>query len=299
MVPSEARAVIDIGSHSVLLLVAGGPGRSPKVLLEDCRITALGSGMDRNRRIQTGAASRTRRVIEDYLHRCRALGIENIRLVGTAALREAKNRDEVAEYLSGQGAPPVEVLSPDREADLTRAGALSGLTIARADRTVVADLGGRSTEVTWPGYALSLPTGCQRASDSFLTSDPPGREEIAALDRHLQEQLAALPRPPEGGRLIVSGGTSTTLASMDLALFRYRSEAVHGHTLPCSRLDRQARELLAMPLSERKKLTGLEPERAPVIPAGARILEALCRWHTSGEVQVSARGLTWGVWLER
>ncbi len=299
MTSPEPRAVIDIGSHSVLLLAAGGPKELPEVLLHQYRITALGAGMDMDRRIQTDAAQRTRKTIEEYLSQCQTLGIGDVRLDGTCALREAGNRNETLEILSGSKKDTIQVLSEAQEAALTRAGALSGLkTSGPDDRAVVADLGGRSTEVTWAGFSRSTSLGCQRATDSYLTSDPPQDQEIARLDEHLSTELAGLPAPPGGGRLICSGGTATTLASMDLALFAYRAEAIHGHVLGCQRLDQQARQLMSLPLSERRTLTGLDPDRAPVIPAGAMILHRLCAWHGSGEVLISARGLTWGVWMD-
>ena len=75
------RAVIDIGSHSVLLLVA--EGRPPRVLAEQYNITALGSGLGQAGKITPEAAGRTRRVIDSCLAACRELGAAQVTLVGT------------------------------------------------------------------------------------------------------------------------------------------------------------------------------------------------------------------------
>ena len=280
------RAVIDIGSHSVLLLVA--EDRPPRVLAEQYNITALGSGLGQAGKITPEAAGRTRRVIDSYLAACLKLGAARVTLVGTAALREAPNQKEIVRQLSNS---PIQVLSQDEEAELTRQGALSGLDAGDA---LVCDLGGRSTEITWPGGKESLPVGCQRGHEDLLASDPPVDAEISRLRAHVQ---GLLPAAPPADALVVSGGTATTLAAMDLGLDEYQSELVHGRIITRSRLKEIIGRLIPVPLDERKSLLGIEPGRAEVLPAGAVILDELCGWCRRDDFLVSARGLTWGVWL--
>jgi exopolyphosphatase/guanosine-5'-triphosphate,3'-diphosphate pyrophosphatase len=280
------RAVIDIGSHSVLLLVAAG--RPSKVLAERYSITALGSGLGHNGEITPDAAGRTRRVIDSYLATCQKLGALQVSLVGTSALREARNQKEIVTHLSKL---PIRILSQDEEAELTRLGALSDLDAGSA---LVCDLGGRSTEISWPGGKESLPIGCQRGLEDHLASDPPTEEEISRLRARVRDHL---PAAPPAGVLVVSGGTATTLAAMDLGLAEFSSGAVHGRRITRSRLVELIDNLVAAPLDERKNISGVEPGRAEVLPAGAVILDELCLWCLRDEFLVSARGLTWGVWL--
>jgi exopolyphosphatase/guanosine-5'-triphosphate,3'-diphosphate pyrophosphatase len=184
------------------------------------------------------------------------------------------------------------VLSPEEEAGLTRRGALSGLD-AGADALVL-DLGGRSTEMTWPGFLKSIPVGCQRGTEDILAADPPTDAEISKLRARVRSYL---PAPPDAGTLVFSGGTATALASMDLALSAYLPELVHGHRMSPARLDDLVLKLVSIPLAERKNLSGIEPGRALVIAAGGIIQDELCRWCRRESFIVSARGLTWGVWL--
>jgi len=281
------RAVIDIGSHSVLLLVA--EGEQPAVLAEQYHITALGRGLGATGRIASDAAARTRRVIDSCLATCRRLGADQTVLVGTAALREAKNKKEIASKLSES---PIRVLSPEEEAGLTRRGALFGLEAG--DDAVVCDLGGRSTEISWPGGKQSLPVGCQRGREDHLASDPPADEEIARLRARVRKLL---PPPPPADTLVVSGGTATALAAMDLKLAEYQSAAVHGRKITRTVLSKLIDRLVTVGLDERKQLAGIESGRADVLPAGAVISDELCGWCRRDEFLVSARGLTWGVWL--
>jgi exopolyphosphatase/guanosine-5'-triphosphate,3'-diphosphate pyrophosphatase len=127
-----------------------------------------------------------------------------------------------------------------------------------------------------------------------LASDPPTDKEISRLRAHVQEQL---PAAPPAGTLVVSGGTATTLASMDLGLAEYDRQSVHGRKIAQARLLELIRRLVSVPLDERKNLLGIEPGRADVLPAGAVIIDELLSWCQQDEFLVSARGLTWGVWL--
>jgi len=286
------RAAIDVGSHSVLLLVAEETEKGPGILLEEYRISALGSGLGQTGQIDPQAAARTGRVITQYLSRCRDLGAAEISTVGTSALREADNRELVLTELSKSTGQAIRVLSPEEEAGLTRRGALSGLD-AGADALVL-DLGGRSTEITWPGFSTSIPVGCQRGTEDILAADPPTDAEISKLRARVRSHL---PAPPDAGALVFSGGTATTLASMDLALSAYTAELVHGHRMSLARLDDLVLKLVSIPLAKRKDLSGIEPGRAGVITAGSIIQNELCRWCRRESFLVSARGLTWGVWL--
>jgi exopolyphosphatase/guanosine-5'-triphosphate,3'-diphosphate pyrophosphatase len=314
------RAVIDVGSHSVLLLVAEETEKGPRVLLEDYRISALGTGLGQTGLIDPEATARTKRIIVQYLERCRDLGAKRILPVGTSALREADNREQVLLELSQSAGQPIRVLSRREEAGLTRRGALSSLSAG--DDALVVDLGGRSTEMTWPGFSRSIPIGCQRGTEDILATDPPTDTEMAELRDRVRSHL---PAPPDAGALVFSGGTATTLASMDLArpamtrstdmgtrchhqpalphvvavppTSAYRPDLVHGHRMSPARLDDLIQMLSSVPLAERKNLAGIEPERAGVLVAGSIILDELCRWCRRESFLVSARGLTWGVWL--
>jgi exopolyphosphatase/guanosine-5'-triphosphate,3'-diphosphate pyrophosphatase len=288
------RAVIDIGSHSILLLVAEGVPERPTVLLEDYRVSALGGGLGRTGRISAEATARTRRVIENYLEHCQGLGAEEVLLVGTSALREAQNQKRVLAGLSRSTGYEIRVLSREEEAELTRRGALSGLDAA--EDALVIDLGGRSTEVTGTGIWASIPVGCQRGTEDFLKSDPPADEQIARLRDRVK---SVLPKPPRASPLVVSGGTATTLACMDLGLPAYSPDRVHGHRMSLAGLEEILNRLVAVRLPERKVLLGIGPGRAGVLPAGGIILDELCRWCHHDSFWVSARGLTWGVWLSR
>src|SRR3954469_22755037 len=120
-------ATIDIGTNSVLLLVADSEGGALRPVRERATVTRLGEGVDRNRRLLESACERTLACLSDYAHQLHELGVVQLAAVGTSAMRDAVGGDEfVARAAAILGVTP-RVIDGNEEARLTFAGALSGL----------------------------------------------------------------------------------------------------------------------------------------------------------------------------
>jgi exopolyphosphatase/guanosine-5'-triphosphate,3'-diphosphate pyrophosphatase len=142
------------------------------------------------------------------------------------------------------------------------------------------DLGGGSTELivsanAGVAFRTSLDVGAVRLTERFLPSDPPPERETQACAEAVRILLAE--RIPDDVRgdvrhAVGVAGTVTTLAALDLGLERYDREAVDGHVLSAEGAARQLERLALLPLAERREIPALEPERAPVIVAGAVIV---------------------------
>jgi exopolyphosphatase/guanosine-5'-triphosphate,3'-diphosphate pyrophosphatase len=116
---------------------------------------------------------------------------------------------------------------------------------------------------------------------------------VDALARHTREALPTL----DVGQAIGVSGTVTALAALDLGLVDYDAERVDGHRLSRDAVDAQLRRLAALPLDERRRVPGLEPERAPVIVAGAAILREILDAYGLDEVEASERDILDGAAL--
>ncbi len=92
-------------------------------------------------------------------------------------------------------------------------------------------------------------------------------------------------------------GTITALAALDLGLREYDPELVHGHQLRLGAVEEQLARLAALPLAERRRVPGLDPERAPVIVAGAVILREILRRYGLDAIEVSEHDLLHGAAL--
>lgn len=292
---------IDIGTNSVLLLIAERRGEELVPLVERATITRLGQGVDRTRELAPEAVERTLDCLANYAGDLRAWGVATARAVGTSAMRDARGgagfRERAAALL---GFEP-EVISGEEEARLSFVGGLSGLPIAAGEVAVVFDIGGGSTEIVRGRRgeveleaAKSLDIGSVRLTERHVRHDPPARDELEAIDADVAAALASAPRI-EGARIVGVAGTVTTLAAIAAAIDPYDAGRVHGLELGLEQLEQVAERLASLPLTERTKLPGLSPKRADVIVAGARIAVAVARAAGASSLLVSDRGVRWGV----
>jgi exopolyphosphatase/guanosine-5'-triphosphate,3'-diphosphate pyrophosphatase len=300
----EARrvATLDIGTNSVLLLIAEASPSGLKPLLDRATITRLGEGVDRTRRLAPEARARTLSALRAYAEDIASLGVSACAAVGTSAMRDAEGGDDfcsdVAEVL---GVRP-QVIDGGREAALTFRGALSGLSVM--GRVTVFDVGGGSTELVEGerhaggasvSSAVSLDVGSVRLFERHVKSDPPGPDELDRAAADVDRALATAPKPSGGSVLVGVAGTVTTLASIALELGDYDPKRVHGSVLELEQVRALAERLAELTLAERKLLKGLDPRRADVIVVGARIVERVMHHARASRLIVSDRGVRYGL----
>ncbi|HEX2673517.1 MAG TPA: Ppx/GppA family phosphatase, partial [Polyangiaceae bacterium] len=195
-------ATIDIGTNSVLLLVADSAGGALRPVLERATVTRLGEGVDRNRRLLDTACERTLTCLAEYAAALRELGVTRLDAVGTSAMRDARGGQEfVARAAAILGVAP-RVIDGNEEARLTFAGALSGLP--QRGKVTVFDIGGGSTEIIVGSSsakersireAVSLNIGSVRLFERHLQNDPPTSRELQNVQRDIALALAAAPKP--------------------------------------------------------------------------------------------------------
>lgn len=277
--PSRPAAAIDCGTNSTRLLVAEPGGPTFERLN---RITRLGQGVDRTRRLAPGAIGRTLDVLRGYREVMDRFSVTAVRMTATSAARDAANREEffgpAAEII---GAAP-ELLDGEEEGRLSFAGATAELDAASGPWLVV-DVGGGSTELVFgpgpgggPTAVRSLDMGCVRLTERFLGSDPPGPEQLAEarafarglLDRAVADQPAFL-----GARTLVGlAGTVACLAAVDQEISGYQREKVHHYRLTAASVERILERLAVMTSRQRLGVPGVEAERADVILGGTIVV---------------------------
>ena len=285
-------AVIDIGSNSVLLLtVTVAPGGRVRALDEALATTRLGAGLRAGGRLDPAALARTRDAVATFAARARARDARRVWCFATAALREATDGAAAAREIAAAAAAPVEVLAGEREAGLAYA-AVAG-AFAAAGPLLVADVGGRSTELTLGAgaqvlAAASLPLGALVLTEAHAADLDGARAAVrAAL---VASDLPARARAA-GARLVASGGTATALAALDLGLTAYAPRRVHGHALEPHALAALVARLARMSADERAALAGLEPGRAAILPAGALVLQGVMDASGAARLVVSDHGV--------
>jgi exopolyphosphatase / guanosine-5'-triphosphate,3'-diphosphate pyrophosphatase len=298
-------AALDVGTNTVLMLVAEcGADGAVTALADFARITRLGRGVDANHRLDPDAVARTVDTIAEFADRARALGAVKILSAATAAVRDAADGGAFLAQVKDRTGVVLEVISGETEAQLSWLAVRKGLRLDPADRVLVVDIGGGSTELirAQPGRKLevtSLQLGSVRLTERLVHHDPPIAREAADVRIAVDEALRALGWDFRPNTLVGIAGTVTTVCALELGLEKYAPAIVHGYRLSHRAVLEAITRLAAVPLEERKKLPGIEPARADVIFAGAAILERVMAHFELEHVIVSDQGVRWGlVWRE-
>jgi exopolyphosphatase / guanosine-5'-triphosphate,3'-diphosphate pyrophosphatase len=284
-------AVVDIGTNTTRLLVAEVEDGEVVELERRTKITRLGQDVDATGRLADEAKDRVAEAIAGYREAIDRVGAERIVAVATSAMRDSENGPEFRDYLRDKYGVDARTISGDEEARLTFLGATSGRNDDRD--TVVIDIGGGSTEYVLgeagsePDFHTSTQMGSVRFTERYLKSDPPQRDEIAALAAAVRQTIPRL----EPEHAIAVAGTATSLAAIDGA------DEVHGYRLTLAACERIAAMLASKPVEERRNVEGLHPDRAPTIVAGAVILTESIRSLGLTEVEVSERDILHGAAL--
>jgi exopolyphosphatase / guanosine-5'-triphosphate,3'-diphosphate pyrophosphatase len=299
-------AAVDIGTNSVLLLVAerGADGKL-RAVADEAEITRLGRGVDRTGLLSPEGMSATLAVLERYVQQARAAAAQDIVVTATSAARDARNGAEFLQAARTRTGVEVRVISGEEEAGLSYRAATDDFASEAGGRPLlVIDVGGGSTEfVLGKGravsFARSLDIGSVRLTERCIHSDPPLPVEQAAVRRAVEEALQTLPPFPSEVLVVGVAGTVTNLFSVAHGIEPYDPVRVHGGWLSVEEVAAVRARLCAIPVEERRRLPGIQPKRADVLPTGALLFEsALVHLGVSG-TRVSDRGIRWGILLER
>jgi exopolyphosphatase / guanosine-5'-triphosphate,3'-diphosphate pyrophosphatase len=282
-------AAVDLGTNSTRLLVADVKDGRVDEIERRLQITRLGEDVDRRRLLLPTAIARVRNCLVDYRRAAERLDAERVLAVATSAVRDAENGEAFLGEIEWSYGFSTRLLDGDEEALLTFRGVAAGREIA--GRTLVVDIGGGSTELIVGGdesieFHASLDIGCVRLTERF-------GDDVGACAAHVRSVLPAL----DVRQAIGVAGTVTALAALDLGLVDHHPQLVHGHRLSRDGAARQLERLATLPLEERRRVPGLEPERAPVIVAGAVILREVLDRYGLEEIEASEHDLLDGAAL--
>jgi exopolyphosphatase/guanosine-5'-triphosphate,3'-diphosphate pyrophosphatase len=300
----ERYAVIDIGTNSVKFAIAeldedGGSRR----VVDRSEVTRLGEGMGDRRSIGPEPLERTSAAVGEMVEEARRTGCRAIVAVGTAAIRSADNRDDVVAAIRTRAGIPLEVLSGDEESRLGFLAVTAGLG-ATEGSLVVFDTGGGSTEFTF-GHdrqvddRFSLDVGAVRYTERFGLDRAVDEGVLIDATAAIADDLARVGGRPSPDTLVGMGGTVTNMVAVEHALERYDPDIVQGARLERSEVDRQIELYRTRNEDERRTITGLQPNRAAVILAGACIVHTVMEALEKDALTVSDRGLRHGLLAER
>jgi exopolyphosphatase / guanosine-5'-triphosphate,3'-diphosphate pyrophosphatase len=299
------RAVIDVGTNSVKLLVAEVAGQIVTPLLEQSEQTRLGRGFYPMHRLQPDAILQTARAVAGFAEMAAKYKPVSTRVIATSAARDALNQAELLDAIYQAVRLPVEVITGEEEANWVYRGVASSAALA-GRLLLIFDVGGGSTEfILGEGatqyYQHSFPLGTVRLLEQLEVSDPPTTTEFTRcmnsteefLVREVQPNLSAALEPfaTRPAQLVGTGGTTTIMARILANSTTFDRERLEGVVLSRLAVGELLERLWSSPLADRRRIIGLPPNRADVILTGAAICHAVMRKFGFPNLTVSTRGL--------
>lgn len=294
-------ASIDVGTNTVLLLIANVNLSTGSLtpLLNVHKMPRIGKGIKEGGIIRQDKIAELKKILIEYLNLAAEYRAQKIIATATNVFRIASNAKEVIESIKSELNIDIKIASGEEEAILSFLGATSGITVDR--KFLVIDIGGGSTEIISGSkksieYKKSFQIGAVAATEKYLLSDPPGKEQICHLEDVLSEMFIELNQVQSSDCYpIAIAGTPTTLACVKLNLTEYDEKLIELSELNLNDLERISSEFSQMTCKQinntwEKIMRG----RADIILAGSLILLNLMKLLKLTKVHSSSRGIRYG-----
>jgi exopolyphosphatase/guanosine-5'-triphosphate,3'-diphosphate pyrophosphatase len=283
-------AAIDIGSNTTRVLVAEPSEGQLRKVMEQRAYTRIGKASQHDGAIDDEKVAEVAEVVATQVRLAEELGAEAIRIVATAAIREAANQAEAVAEIARTAGVSVDVLSEHEEGRLAFIGATKTLGHPVEGEVGVVDVGGGSSEVVLGSVSEGLASvrsfkiGSGQLADDLLSNDPPSPAELRAVREHIAQFFDGVElRRPE--QAVAVGGSATSLRTLVGAVLEYET------------LERAIRVLTSDPIAAVAKRFELDPRRVRILPTGVLLLEKLSEL-LGQPLQIGKGGLREGVILD-
>jgi exopolyphosphatase / guanosine-5'-triphosphate,3'-diphosphate pyrophosphatase len=299
--------VLDMGSNTVhLLVVDAHQGARPLPAFSHKEELHLTDCLDTQNRLTSDCAGRLLKFVTEALEIAEDKGVQEVLAFATSAVRDAANGDELLAWIEAETNIRIQVLPGTEESRLTFLAARRWFGWS-AGRLLLLDIGGGSLEIASgqdedPSVAVSLPLGANRLTRDWFTSDPPDREQVRSLRKHVRVEIAA------AASAIRSAGlpdhhVATSKAFRQLARIAGAAPSSEGahikRVLRHSDVTELADRLPKMSIEARGQLPGVSMLRAPQLAAGAIVADAAMDLFQVPELEICPWALREGVILRR
>jgi len=297
-------AVIDVGTNSVKFHIGEkGPDFAWRTIADRAEVTRLGERLTETGEISREAMERTVTAIAGMATEAQRDGVSAIAAVGTMGMRTARNSDAFIAEVEQRSGVRIEVISGEEEGRLAYLAVKAGLGVADG-ALVVFDTGGGSTQFTFGRGSVvderfSLNVGAVRYTERFGLGGVVSTEQLRAALDAIAKDLARLDSARSPDALVGMGGAVTNIAAVMLGLARYDADVVQGARVERAEVERQIELYRSGSVDDRRRVVGLQPQRADVILAGACIVQTVMAKLRKDSLRVSDHGLRHGLLVER
>ncbi len=291
------RAVVDVGSNSVLLTVCEITDKGWIEVFGSSEVTGLGTDTKKSGLLRQDAQERTLAAIKRAFERAAELDAKCV-AAATMAVRIATNAEEFLTKAARQGTPVV-VLSGDEEAQFGLEAVVNDPAFVLHQMVSVIDPGGHSTELTTADrtpagievvFKRSFPIGALGLRDGPMGADSPDVGARLRAVVEIDDLLGVQYMPHQAGTTIALGATPTNLVTIREEMREWDGDRVHGQYLDYEEVSKAVAWMCTMTEEQRAAIVGLERGREKTIHIGALILERfLNSLHVLG-CYVSVRG---------
>jgi exopolyphosphatase / guanosine-5'-triphosphate,3'-diphosphate pyrophosphatase len=299
--------VLDVGSNTVhMLIVDAYPGARPLPAFSHKVELSLAAHLQPDNALSAVGEERLTEVVAEAVRIAEDKGVEDFIAFATSAIRDASNGEAVLARIREATGASIPVLSGDNEARLTFLAARRWFGWS-SGRLLVMDIGGGSLELAAgqdeePEAVMSLPLGAGRLTRDWFTADPPPAGEVRALRRHVRAEIARMVGGlRRGGAVDHAVGTSKTFRQLArIAGAAPSNEGFYARRyLKHSDLSLWAERVVTMDRAERSRLPGVSEGRAPQMPAGAIVADAVMDLMGISQLEICPWALREGVILKR
>jgi exopolyphosphatase/guanosine-5'-triphosphate,3'-diphosphate pyrophosphatase len=299
--------VLDVGSNTVHLLVVDAyQGARPVPAYSHKAELRLGDHLDSGNRLSRDCAVQLRAFVDEALDVAEDKGAQQLLAFATSAVRDAVNGDELLAWIQAETKVDIRVLSGPDESRLTFLAARRWLGWS-SGRLLMLDIGGGSLEIASgvdeePGVAISLPLGAGRLTRDWLAGDPPSRDEVRRLRKHVRAEIAAtagtVMRDGHPNQAVATSKTFRQLARISGAAPSSDGPYVR-RILHHADVTALAERLARTTATDRAQLPGVSRSRAPQLAAGAIVADAAMDLFGLPELEICPWALREGVILRR
>ena len=294
-------ASIDLGSNSTRLLIADVTNGTLTTIYKEHQVTRMADKLSESKIISKEATKRVLKVLVSYFKNINKNKVENIQIVGTAALRDAKNSQEITQLIEKKFGFEVDIVSGEEEGVLTSVGVLNSL--GSLENFLIVDIGGRSTEFIYDYdkkiVSKSLNVGVVSLSELFFNELPPPKKSVQLAQEYIVNNL--LESNTFDGRLLIGvAGTFTSLASIFLEQTQFNEGEIHLTELKNKDVFAINKEILY--LNEPQIITkykGLDPKRAKTIQSGILLAKEIITKYNVNSIKVSNSDILEGLILKK
>ena len=294
-------ASIDLGSNSTRLLIAEVNDQGLNVLTRMHIVTKMSEKIEQTGVISTEAFKRVNSALRNFKKLLIENDVDDVFVIGTAALRDAKNSEEIIENIKRKYDFEVEVLSGHEEGITTSIGVLHFME--NTENFLIIDIGGRSTEFIYEFenkiISKSLNLGVVTLSEKYFSNLPINQELIDEAKQKIETELSQLDIKDKKNVIGVSG-TALSLASIFLNQQNFNEEELHEIKIDIDNIQEINKRILKMTEAEIiTKFRGIDPKRASTITSGIFLLETILSHYSNSPIIISKYDILEGLILKK